>query len=61
MCLNNYALYLVGSTMTGFALEGSDIDMCLLTKPSIVEPRIDALNHLENLKDVLKAKGKLSN
>ncbi|EEZ98847.1 poly(A) RNA polymerase gld-2 homolog A [Tribolium castaneum] len=55
--LNNYGLYLVGSTMSGFALEGSDIDICLLTKPISSEPRIDSLHHLDYLQHALLENG----
>ncbi|XP_044258970.1 poly(A) RNA polymerase gld-2 homolog A-like [Tribolium madens] len=55
--LNNYGLYLVGSTMSGFALEGSDIDICLLTKPISNEPRIDSLHHLDYLQHALLENG----
>ncbi|RZC43069.1 poly(A) RNA polymerase gld-2 A-like [Asbolus verrucosus] len=57
--LDSYGLYLVGSTMSGFGLEGSDIDLCLLTKPFISEPRIDSFHHLNRLKDLL-VKNKLA-
>ncbi|VEN51552.1 unnamed protein product [Callosobruchus maculatus] len=51
--LNNYGLFMVGSTMSGFGLENSDIDMCLLTKPLIHDPRIDSLQHLNSIKTLL--------
>jgi predicted nucleotidyltransferase len=57
MSLNNYGLYLVGSTMSGFALEGSDIDICLLTKPFSNEPRVDSLHHLNYLQQALLKNG----
>nr|XP_023013226.1 poly(A) RNA polymerase gld-2 homolog A-like [Leptinotarsa decemlineata] len=52
-CLSSYGLFMVGSTMSGFGLESSDIDMCLLTKPCTNDPRHDALQHLESIKNLL--------
>ncbi|XP_063912334.1 poly(A) RNA polymerase gld-2 homolog A-like isoform X2 [Zophobas morio] len=57
VCLNNCGLYLVGSTMSGFALEGSDIDICFLIKPYSHEPRIDSLHHLNYLQQGLLKSG----
>ncbi|CAH1992040.1 unnamed protein product [Acanthoscelides obtectus] len=51
--LSNYGLFMVGSTMSGFGLDNSDIDMCLLTKPLIHDPRIDSLQHLNSIKTLL--------
>lgn len=56
-CFNSYSLFLFGSTMSGFGLEGSDMDMCLLTKPLINEPRVDSLHHLSQLKQLLLDSG----
>ncbi|KAK9887622.1 hypothetical protein WA026_023581 [Henosepilachna vigintioctopunctata] len=56
-CLNSYGLFIVGSTMSGFGLESSDIDMCLLTKPYINDPRVDALQHLDHVKTLLVNNG----
>ncbi|CAG9818420.1 unnamed protein product [Phaedon cochleariae] len=52
-CLNSYGLFMVGSTMSGFGLESSDIDMCLLTKPCTNDPRLDALHHLNSIRHLL--------
>ncbi|XP_056641163.1 poly(A) RNA polymerase gld-2 homolog A-like [Diorhabda sublineata] len=52
-CLNSYGLFMVGSTMSGFGLESSDIDMCLLTKPVSSDPRADSLHHLNAIKHLL--------
>jgi poly(A) RNA polymerase GLD2 len=43
--------------MSGFALEGSDIDICLLTKPFSNEPRVDSLHHLNYLQQALLKNG----
>ncbi|KAF7281603.1 hypothetical protein GWI33_004467 [Rhynchophorus ferrugineus] len=52
-CLNHYALYIVGSTMTGFGLNTSDIDMCLLIKPCTEDPRLDSVHQLHHIKNNL--------
>ncbi|KAJ8953350.1 hypothetical protein NQ314_007359 [Rhamnusium bicolor] len=52
-CLNSYGLFMVGSTMSGFGLESSDIDMCLLTKPCTNDPRLDSLHHLNSIRHLL--------
>ncbi|CAG4955476.1 unnamed protein product [Parnassius apollo] len=42
-----YGLYVVGSTMSGFALDNSDMDLCLYVRAlAHVEPRAHALLHL---------------
>lgn len=42
-----YGLYVVGSTMSGFGLESSDMDLCLYVRAHHhVEPRTHALLHL---------------
>ncbi|XP_030028326.2 poly(A) RNA polymerase gld-2 homolog B [Manduca sexta] len=42
-----YGLYVVGSTMSGFGLESSDMDLCLHVRAHAhVEPRTHALLHL---------------
>ncbi|CAG9861331.1 unnamed protein product [Phyllotreta striolata] len=51
--LSNYGLYMVGSTMSGFGLINSDIDMCLLTKSISSDPRLDALHHLNAVRHLL--------
>ncbi|XP_028128848.1 poly(A) RNA polymerase gld-2 homolog A-like isoform X2 [Diabrotica virgifera virgifera] len=52
-CLSSYGLFMVGSTMSGFGLESSDIDMCLLTKPCTNDPRLDSLHHLDAIRELL--------
>ncbi|GLV43903.1 GLD2 poly(A) polymerase [Carabus blaptoides fortunei] len=49
-----YGLYLVGSTMSGFGSNTSDVDMCLLVRPSYVDQRSEALNYLEQIQHSLK-------
>lgn len=39
--------------MSGFGLDTSDIDMCLLTKPFTNDPRLDALHHLNAIRHLL--------
>lgn len=56
--LSSYGLFMVGSTMSGFGLESSDIDMCLLTKPCTNDPRLDALQHLNAIRHLLVKYGK---
>lgn len=43
--------------MSGFGLEGSDMDMCLLTKPFLDDARVDAVNNLTYLKELLLKEG----
>lgn len=51
-------LYLVGSTMSGFGADTSDIDMCLVSKAfSTIDPRMEALFNLTLLKDCLVKTG----
>ncbi|KAL1505853.1 hypothetical protein ABEB36_005315 [Hypothenemus hampei] len=52
-CVSHYALYIVGSTMTGFGLNSSDIDMCLLIRPCTEDPRLDSLQQLHYIKNYL--------
>ncbi|XP_066149697.1 poly(A) RNA polymerase gld-2 homolog A-like isoform X1 [Euwallacea fornicatus] len=50
-----FGLYIVGSTMTGFGANTSDIDMCLLMRRSFSDdPRQESLYQLELLKMYLK-------
>lgn len=50
----HWGLFLVGSTMTGFGLDSSDIDMCLVLKTaSNLEPRAEAMVTLSALKNYL--------
>lgn len=53
-----YGLFMVGSTMCGFATENSDIDMCLLVKPCLNDARSDALSYLHIVQMVLQQSGK---
>ncbi|XP_055909668.1 putative uncharacterized protein DDB_G0289263 [Eupeodes corollae] len=47
-------LYLVGSTMSGFGADTSDIDMCLVSRAmSNIDPRMEALFNLTLLRDCL--------
>lgn len=55
-----YGLYLVGSTMSGFGSNSSDVDMCLLVRPSYVDQRSEALNYLEQIQHSLKYCGNMS-
>ncbi|XP_055699093.1 poly(A) RNA polymerase GLD2-like [Phlebotomus papatasi] len=49
-----FGLYLVGSTMTGFGADTSDVDMCLLSKyRTELEPRIEAIVNLTELQNFL--------
>lgn len=43
--------------MSGFGLETSDIDMCLITRPLINDQRLDSLHHLNNIRDFLIEEG----
>lgn len=56
--LHRYGLFMVGSTMSGLGTEDSDIDMCLLTKSSSNDSRVDAVSNLEQIRDALKNSGK---
>lgn len=58
-CVSHYALYIVGSTMTGFGLDSSDIDMCLLLKPCTEDHRLDAVHQLHHIKNYLLKYGKI--
>ncbi|GAB0098525.1 Poly(A) RNA polymerase gld-2 homolog A [Sergentomyia squamirostris] len=49
-----FGLYLVGSTMTGFGADNSDVDMCLVSKyRTELEPRIEAIFNLTELQNFL--------
>lgn len=55
-----FGLYLVGSTMTGFGADTSDVDMCLLSKyRTELEPRIEAIVNLTELQNFLALNSKL--
>ncbi|RVE42990.1 hypothetical protein evm_012362 [Chilo suppressalis] len=50
-----YGLYVVGSTMSGFGLESSDMDLCLYIRPlDNVDPRAHALLHLNYILGYIK-------
>lgn len=44
-----YGLYMVGSTMNGFGIESSDVDMCLVIKHAEVDQRNEALSYLKEM------------
>lgn len=53
-----WGLYLVGSTISGFGLDTSDVDMCLVSKGSYhldsrVDARSEAIMTLNDLKNYL--------
>jgi poly(A) RNA polymerase GLD2 len=49
-----WGLFLVGSTISGFGLETSDIDMCLVLKTAPhPDPRSEAMATLSELKNYL--------
>lgn len=49
-------LYLVGSTLSGFGADASDIDMCLVTNKTMqFDPREEALNYLAYLESHIKS------
>ncbi|XP_052748030.1 poly(A) RNA polymerase gld-2 homolog B-like isoform X4 [Galleria mellonella] len=51
-----YGLYVVGSTMSGFALDSSDMDLCLYVRPlDHLEPRAHALLHLNYILTYIKS------
>lgn len=45
--------------MTGFGLDSSDIDMCLLLRPSSEDHRLDAVHQLHHIKNYLLKYGKM--
>lgn len=48
---SRYSLYLVGSTVSGFALDTSDVDMCLVSRLSTnMDHRAEAVLHLDKLR-----------
>lgn len=45
---------MVGSTISGFGSDSSDVDMCLVARPiTDFDPRHEALMHLTHLQDHL--------
>lgn len=53
-----YGLFVVGSTMSGFGTNTSDVDMCLLVRSTFVDQRCEAINFLEQIQRALKNCGK---
>lgn len=52
-----YDLFLVGSTVSGFALDTSDVDMCLVSRLSTtMDPRVEAVYHLDTLRNHLNSR-----
>lgn len=49
-----YGLFLVGSTISGFGSNNSDMDMCLLVRHSEMDQRIEAVGHLERVLKCLR-------
>uniref|UniRef100_A0A1A9W310 PAP-associated domain-containing protein n=1 Tax=Glossina brevipalpis TaxID=37001 RepID=A0A1A9W310_9MUSC len=57
-----YGLYLVGSTISGFGADSSDVDMCLVSRsPSTIDPRMESLFNLTVLRDCLSKSGEFEN
>ncbi|XP_036345463.1 poly(A) RNA polymerase gld-2 homolog A-like [Rhagoletis pomonella] len=57
-----FGLYLVGSTISGFGADTSDVDMCLVSRSSSsVEPRMEALFNLTVLRDYLSKSAEFEN
>ncbi|XP_047532411.1 poly(A) RNA polymerase gld-2 homolog A-like isoform X1 [Vanessa atalanta] len=51
-----YGLYVVGSTMSGFGLDSSDMDLCLYVRAlADLEPRAHALLHLNYILNYIKS------
>ncbi|CAH2261516.1 jg20145 [Pararge aegeria aegeria] len=51
-----YGLYVVGSTMSGFGLDSSDMDLCLYVRAlADLEPRAHALVHLNHILGYIKS------
>ncbi|CAH0588239.1 unnamed protein product [Chrysodeixis includens] len=51
-----YGLYVVGSTMSGFGLDSSDMDLCLYVRPvDELEPRAHALLHLNYILSYIRS------
>lgn len=49
-----YGLFLVGSTISGFGSNKSDMDMCLLVRHAEMDQRIEAVGHLERVLKCLR-------
>lgn len=52
-----YGLFLVGSTMSGFGSDKSDVDMCLVVRRSEIDQRSEAVRHLEQMLNYLRCCG----
>lgn len=53
-----FGLYLVGSTISGFGADTSDVDMCLVSRTvTNIDPRVEALFNLTLLRDCLSSLG----
>lgn len=49
-----YGLYMVGSTISGFGSDTSDVDMCLVSRfITEYDPRLEAMMHLKHLQETL--------
>ncbi|RZF44432.1 hypothetical protein LSTR_LSTR017221 [Laodelphax striatellus] len=44
-----YSLFMVGSTMSGFGSNTSDVDMCLMVRQTELDQRGEALYHLTHI------------
>jgi DNA polymerase sigma len=53
--LSNWSLHLVGSSITGFGLDSSDIDICLAMKTVVshIDPRAEAVATLNEIRKFL--------
>ncbi|EEB15987.1 polyA polymerase CID, putative [Pediculus humanus corporis] len=49
-----YGLFLVGSTMSGFGSNDSDVDMCLLVRHTEMDQKNEAVSHLGQISKYLK-------
>lgn len=50
-----YSIYLVGSTISGFGLDTSDVDMCLVSRCiTSLDSRSEAVMHLSRLGEYLQ-------
>ncbi|XP_037916548.1 homeobox protein 2-like isoform X1 [Hermetia illucens] len=53
-----YGLYLVGSTISGFGADTSDVDMCLVSRTNTgMDARMESVLNLNRLKDYLESTG----
>lgn len=52
------SVFLVGSTITGFGAETSDVDMCVVSSAEAeLDPRLEAVINLTDLKKFLSVSG----